>query len=95
MLDTCRVVGSVIRERIFSSVALAGAVAADDADDLALADLERHVAQRPEPRPSSRGAGLAVGRAATRTAPARSTRAAVRSARAAAEPVALAEALDA
>ena len=40
-------VGSVIRERILSSVRLAGAVAADNADHLALVDLERDVAERP------------------------------------------------
>ena len=37
-----------MRDRIFEQRALAGAVAADDADDLARLDLERDVLQRPE-----------------------------------------------
>ena len=43
-------VGSVMRDRIFSSVRLAGAVAADDADDLAAADLEADILERPDVR---------------------------------------------
>ena len=41
-------VGSVMRDRIFSRVDLAGAVAADDAEHLAALDLEAHVLERPE-----------------------------------------------
>ena len=41
-------VGSVIRERILSSVRLARAVAADDADHLAALDLEGDVLERPK-----------------------------------------------
>ena len=37
-----------MRERIFSKVDLAGAVAADDAQHLAALDLEAHVLERPE-----------------------------------------------
>ena len=45
--------------------ALAGAVAADDADDLALLDLERHVLQRPEASGPA-GRGVRAARASSR-----------------------------
>ena len=44
-----------MRDRILSSVLLPGAVAPDDADDLAVRDVERHVAQRPEPLDGASG----------------------------------------
>ena len=41
-------VGSVMRLRIFSKRAFAGTVAANDAQDLALLDLEAHILERPK-----------------------------------------------
>ena len=46
--DRASAVGSVIRLRIFNSVDFAGPVPADDAEHLALLDLEAHVPQGPE-----------------------------------------------
>ena len=44
-------VGSVIRERILSSVLLPAPLRPDEADDLALVDLEGDAAERPDRAP--------------------------------------------
>ena len=62
LISTRPVVGSVMRDRILSSVRLAGAVAADDADQLAALDLEVDVAAAP--RIPRRSLDDAAGRAA-------------------------------